>query len=180
MIPLSGNIEYQIPGSEVIYDLRRFTLEASNCSEGDRRIWQDAGFQLAEPQSAGNPLQRPDLALRRLWPEQKQVAWDELERLLPRVFVIFSEQEIPFPSSISAVYTRRCFAGKSGQVFTVGSTLEEMVAEPVWEAYRFGDQPAGTEEMEAVAGSLYQYLLLDLFRETAEWCGHMSSVVGPA
>lgn len=178
MIPFCGNNEYlRIRGDPA---LRRFILEAASCRADVRKIWQDAGFQLGERQQAGSPLQRPDLALRRFGPEQGQDAWDELKDLLPRVFVILSEQELSFPEDISAVYTRRSFAGRSGQVFTVGSTLEEMIAEPDWQAYHFGEQPAGTEEMAAVAGSLYQYLLRDLFRETAEWCGHMSSVVGPA
>ena len=108
------------------------------------------------------------------------MAWAEIKYLFPRVLVILSEQEIPFPEEISEIYNRYCFAGKSGLVFSIGSTLEGKIEEPDWEAYHFGDQPARTEEIKAVAGSLYRYLLLDVFRETAEWCGHMSSVVGPA
>jgi len=160
--------------------LRRFILEASNCLEEDLRAWQDAGFQIAEPGLKQDPGQRPDLVLRRHWPEQGQLAWAEIKYLFPRVLVILSEQEIPFPEEISEIYNRYCFAGKSGLVFSIGSTLEGKIEEPDWEAYHFGDQPARTEEIKAVAGSLYRYLLLDVFRETAEWCGHMSSVVGPA
>lgn len=33
-------------------------------------------------------------------------------------------------------------------------------------------------ETAALAECLYNYLLKDVFRETADWCGHMSSVVG--
>ncbi|HHU87615.1 MAG: hypothetical protein ACOX86_00710 [Pelotomaculaceae bacterium] len=160
--------------------MRRFIMEASNCLEEDLRVWQDAGFQIAEPGLKQDPRQRPDLVILRHWPEQGQLAWTEIKHLFPRVLIIISEQEILFPEEVSTIYNRYCFVGKSGLVFSIGSTLEGKIEEPDWEAYRFGDQPTRTEENKAVAGTLYRYLLLDVFRETAEWCGHMSSVVGPA
>ncbi len=160
--------------------MRRFIMEASNCLEEDLRVWQDAGFQIAEPGLKQDPRQRPDLVILRHWPEQGQLAWTEIKHLFTRVLIIISEQEILFPEEVSTIYNRYCFVGKSGLVFSIGSTLEGKIEEPDWEAYRFGDQPTRTEENKAVAGTLYRYLLLDVFRETAEWCGHMSSVVGPA
>jgi hypothetical protein len=104
--------------------LRRFIMEASNCLEEDLRVWQDAGFQIAEPGLKQDPRQRPDLVILRHWPEQGQLAWTEIKHLFPRVLIIISEQEILFPEEVSTIYNRYCFVGKSGLVFSIGSTLE--------------------------------------------------------
>ena len=52
-----------------------------------------------------------------------------------------------------------------------GSKLETPLSEDM--GALLSEQATG-----AFAESLYYYLLRDVFRETAEWCGHMSSVVG--
>lgn len=53
---------------------------------------------------------------------------------------------------------------------TVGTSLEARLHEPAWLVY-------GEDWQKAMAETIYRHLLEDVFRETAEWCGHMSSVV---
>lgn len=160
--------------------MRSFILDAPGCLEQDRKAWEEVGFQFTDPKNKQEPIQRPDLAIRRHLPDWGQPEWDALKLLFPRMFIFLSEHEILFPDALSAIYNRQWFTGESGLIFTIGSTLEGKIAEPVWEAYRFGGPLTRTEEIKAVADSTYRFLLLDVFRETAEWCGHMSSVVSPS
>jgi len=82
------------------------------------------------------------------------------------------------PDTLSDIYERQLIVGE-GLYFTIGSRISGKVANPDWEAYRSNGQLSREEQVKTVAGSVYRFLLQDVFRETAEWCGHMSSVVGP-
>jgi hypothetical protein len=88
-----------------------------------------------------------------------------------------SGEKITVPEELSEIYSLQSFSG-ADTGFTICSRLEGQVAVPEWDLY--GSQGAITreEEIKAAAGSIYRYLLEDVIRETAEWCGHMSSVVG--
>lgn len=158
--------------------MRRFTVYAPNCTEDDRNAWEDVSFQLVEMETGWDPEKRPDVVFWR-WSGDFEAKQKQVESILPKLYVIVSSNELPAPDTLSAIYERQVIRGE-GIYFTIGSKLEGKVSAPDWEACRSGGQPAETEQIKAVAGAVYRYLLEDVFRETAEWCGHMSSVVGPA
>lgn len=90
----------------------------------------------------------------------------------PKVFMIKKEAKtsVAFPDDCRTGYSWKEYAaGPSSWI--LGSKLETPLSE---------DMGALLSEQATVAfaESLYYYLLRDVFRETAEWCGHMSSVVG--
>lgn len=156
--------------------MRRFTVCAAECAGQELQAWLDVGFIL---QTDGGAAEKnsPDVVLFGLAGEHK-TAWQLVGSMLPRVYVILSSREMPPPDKFSGIYEHQFIAGK-GISFNIGSRLQGKVAVPDWEAFSSGAPLTEAEQIKAVAGSVYRYLLEDVFRETAEWCGHMSSVVGP-
>ncbi len=158
--------------------MRRFTVYAPNCTKDDRHAWEDVSFQLVEIETGWDPEKRPDVVFWR-WPGDFKAKQKQAESILPKLYVIVSSNELPAPDNLSALYERQVICGE-GIYFIIGSKIDGKVSVPDWEASRSDGQLAETEQIKAVAGTIYRYLLEDVFRETAEWCGHMSSVVGPA
>lgn len=158
--------------------MRRFTVIAPDCAGEYAVAWEDASFKLVEAGSWDTPEQWPDVFLWR-WSKENDLPVQEVLSLLPRLLVIISDRGeiITVPEDLSEIYSRQSFAGEDTG-FTICSRLQGQVAVPQWDLY--GSQGAITreEEIKAAAGSIYRYLLEDVIRETAEWCGHMSSVVG--
>lgn len=155
--------------------MRRFTVYAPNCTKEDRNAWEDVSFQLVEMETLRDPEKRPDVVFWR-WSGDFEAMQKQVESILPKLYVIVSSNVLPAPDTLSAIYERQVICGES-IYFTIGSKIEGKVSVPDWEACRSDGQLA---QIKAVAGTIYRYLLEDVFRETAEWCGHMSSVVGPA
>lgn len=158
--------------------MRRFTVIAPDSATEYAYAWEDTSFKLMEAGSWDNPEQWPDVFLWR-WSKEIDLPVRAILSLLPKLLVIISDkvENITVPEELSEVYGRQSFSGNDTR-FTICSRLEGEVAVPEWDLY--GSQGAITreEQIKATAGSIYRYLLEDVIRETAEWCGHMSSVVG--
>ena len=73
------------------------------------------------------------------------------------------------PESWQEKYALR-FYETGPECWLLGTKIEAPLPEGLGELL---DDP----HAETMAETFYYYLLQDLFRETAEWCGHMSSVV---
>lgn len=158
--------------------MRRFTVYAPDCTKDDGNAWEDVSFQLVEMEAAWDPEKRPDVVFWR-WAGDFEAKQKQVESILPKLYVIASSDELPASDTLSDLYERQTIPGEN-ICFTIGSKIEGKVPVPDWEACRSGGRISETEQIKAVAGVIYRYLLEDVFRETAEWCGHMSSVVGPA
>ncbi|HOV79741.1 MAG TPA: hypothetical protein PK728_06490 [Bacillota bacterium] len=156
--------------------MRRFTILAAECAEQELQAWQDVGFMLAATAAAGEG-HPPDVILLQLV-EWHKTAWQLVGSMLPKLYVVLSRREIQPPAMFSGIYDHQFIAGK-GICFNIGSRLQGTVTVPDWEVFGSGATLTVAEQIKAVAGSVYRFLLEDIFRETAEWCGHMSSVVGP-
>lgn len=159
--------------------MRRFIIVAPDCAGQDRNAWEDVGFKLVETGAELDPGQRPDVVFWRWSQEDSLLKWQSVKRLLPKLYVTFGNHEISAPDTLSDIYKQQLIVVE-GTYFTIGSRIQGKVDVPDWEAYRSNGQLPRTEQLKAVAGSIYRFLLQDVFRETAEWCGHMSSVVGPS
>ncbi|MCL6559399.1 MAG: hypothetical protein K6U74_11505 [Firmicutes bacterium] len=159
--------------------MRRFTVLAPSCTEQDRKAWEDAGFLLIQNKTDSEPEQPPELVFWNGSLGQSETAWQYVTQAMPKLFVIVSGHKSSMPEHLTGIYELQCIAGE-GICFSIGSRLQEQVAVPDRQAYRNDGPLTREEQIKAVADSVYRYLLQDVFRETAEWCGHMSSVVGPA
>lgn len=158
--------------------MRRFTVIAPGCAEEYTDAWEDTSFKLVESGIWDDPEQRPDIFLWR-WPQEKDLPVREILSLLPRLLVIISgrDKQITLAEDLSEIYNLQSFAG-ADTGFTIGSRLQGQVAVPDWDSYKNNSVITREEQIKAAAASIYRYLLEDVIRETAEWCGHMSSVVG--
>jgi len=161
--------------------VRHFLFAAPGCSRKEIGAWEDVGFKLTVTDIDNLDEQRPDVIVWRRQQADKTTMWQMVNSLLPKVFVIVcaDDKEMTWPESLVEIYDSQAIFGESF-CFNVGSKIQGKVAVPDWDANRTGGQLSQEDEIKALAGSIYRYLLEDVFRETAEWCGHMSSVVGPA
>jgi hypothetical protein len=160
--------------------MRRFIIFASGCAGEDLNVWEDAGFKLADGTSLDNPELRPDVILSYA-SQAGEIPWQVIRKLAPRVLILTGSaaQKPVFPGDLSRLYNIQVIKEES-ICFTICSSIQGQVETPDWEAYHTGNGPiTRQEQIKALAGSIYRFLLQDVFRETAEWCGHMSSVVGP-
>jgi hypothetical protein len=92
-----------------------------------------------------------------------------LHTAYPKLFCLPSSVAALMPSQWQA-YTQQTVR-VAGTDWIVGSKLEEPLPPAVTEYLA----QQKTAELAAV---VYIVILESVFRETAEWCGHMSSVVG--
>lgn len=157
--------------------MRRFTVKAVGCTGEDLFLWEDVGFEQAQKYDEANRGLYPDVALIRL-KQGQQSEWQIVESLFPKLYVVLSSSELPPPAGLREIYEPQFIAAKDF-CFSIGSRLPGRVAVPDWEAHTHNGILTADNQVKAVAGSVYRFLLEDVFRETAEWCGHMSSVVGP-
>lgn len=160
--------------------MRRFVIFAPGCAGEDLNVWEDAGFKLADETNPDNPELRPDIILN-CASRTGEIPWQVIRKLVPRVLILTGSaaQKTVFPGDLSGLYNIQVIKGES-ICFTICSSIQGQVETPDWAAYRSNEGPiTRQEQIKALAGSIYRFLLQDVFRETAEWCGHMSSVVGP-
>lgn len=166
--------------------MRKFTVCAPGCARQDLAAWESEGFKAVDLETGAaweNKIDNEiDVIFWFMEEKDSEANWQLVRRLLPKLYIIAGIKEAAAPFDLSEIYERQVIAGE-GVYFTVGSKLQGKVAEPAWEACRAGTSAGGPlsrpEQIKIFAGSVYRYLLQDVFRETAEWCGHMSSVVGP-
>jgi hypothetical protein len=158
--------------------MRRFTVVAPGCAGEDTSAWEDTSFKLVEAGTLDDPEQNPDVFLWR-WSNENNLPVQTILSLLPKLLVIISDkgEEITFAEELLEIYSLQSFSGED-IYFTICSRLQGEVAVPDWDLYGNRGTITREEQIKAAAGSIYRYLLEDVIRETAEWCGHMSSVVG--
>jgi len=160
--------------------VRQFTVCAPGCAGADLAAWENEDFKITGPEPGSSPERETDVVY---WYENGHendggAKWETVRHLLPKLFVIAAQKEITaVPGDLSAIYERQVIPGVN-MYFTVGSKLPEKVTAPDWKACRQGVPLSRADQIKVLAGAIYRYLLQDVFRETAEWCGHMSSVVG--
>lgn len=158
--------------------MRRFTIVAPHCAVEDVSAWEDTSFKLAESGTWDDPEQRPDVFLWH-WSQAEDLPVQMILSLLPKLYVVMSApgDKVSTPGELADIFSIQTITGDS-ILFTIGSRLQGLAAVPDWDAYRGYGAITRNEQIKAVSGSIYRYLLEDVIRETAEWCGHMSSVVG--
>ncbi|NLI13036.1 hypothetical protein [Pelotomaculum propionicicum] len=160
--------------------MRRFVIFTPGCTEEDLKVWEDAGFKLVDETSLDYPELRPDVIFICDF-KAGVITWQLISKLLPKVLILTgsSEQTPVIPGELADLFNLQVIKGENIS-FTIGSTIQGQVVTPAWEIYRVSDGPlTPQEQLQALADSIYRFLLQDVFKETAEWCGHMSSVVGP-
>jgi hypothetical protein len=158
--------------------MRRFTVVAPACAGEDVSAWEDTGFRLVESGTWDDPEQRPDVFLWH-WAQAEDMPVQIILSLLPKLFIVVNApgDKVTIPGELADIFSIQIITGES-ILFTIGSRLQGLAAVPDWDAYRGHAAITREEQIKAVSGSIYRYLLEDVIRETAEWCGHMSSVVG--
>lgn len=153
-----------------------FTICMINENVEDKKAWEDIGFKPLESEYKVHCESRPDILFWRTTQDNKP-AWDEVQKVLPKLFVAAGPRELTVPGELLDTYEHQVITGEK-LCFTIGSRLEGIMPPPDWEAYRVDGGLPTFEQVKAVAGCIYRYLLNDAHREREEWCGHMSSVVG--
>ena len=90
--------------------------------------------------------------------------------MMPKILLLKTGASWLAPERLQAIYTMTEY-GESPNGWLVGTKMEAPLPDDV-----------GTllceQNIAALSETLYDCLLRDVFRETADWCGHMSSVVG--
>ena len=150
--------------------MKRFVLLAQGMSTAEQKIWQHAGFDCVKATADNIDVVWVD-RFRSSSARAKSLGV-LLDPLGSKVFMVKKQLKttFAFTDNWRTVYSWKEYtAGPASWV--LGSKLETPLSE---------DMGALLSEQAtaAFAESLYYYLLRDVFRETAEWCGHMSSVVG--
>jgi hypothetical protein len=158
--------------------MRRFTIVAPKSSVEDLCVWEDTSFKLVEKGTWDDPEQGPDVFLWH-WAQAEDMPVQMILSLLPKLFIVVSApvDKVSIPGELADIFSIQIMAGDS-ILFTIGSRLQGLADVPDWDAFRGHAAITREEQIKAVSGSIYRYLLEDVIRETAEWCGHMSSVVG--
>jgi len=153
--------------------MKKFPIRVWGLNFDEMKIWREAGFFIMpEPPSSSAESAPPEL----IWLSESAVGGGcecllatELQTAYPKLFFLPNSAAALMPSQWQA-YTQQKVR-VAGTDWIVGSKLEEPLPPAV--AEYLAQQK--TAELAAV---LYIVILESIFRETAEWCGHMSSVVG--
>jgi len=145
--------------------MKRFLAYAQDLGSEEQTLWEQAGFDLVTDEEAAILREDGvtiDLAL-------LDDLSSSLEQLDPKAFVAPMREIQTTPAQWSRKYELRLY-GTSPQGWLIGTKAEAPLPDD-W------GNLLDEKNVAAFAESLYYYLLRDVFRETAEWCGHMSSVV---
>lgn len=154
--------------------MKIFTLWSLGMSAADQALWNEAGFFVVQDmRPMFDETAPPDL----VWlagstaglVETSQEIAERLCTSYPKLFILHSQAASLMPPHWHS-YTQQ-LVSIDGMDWIVGSKLEEPLPREVAE-YLVQQK---TAELAAV---LYIVILESVFRETVEWCGHMSSVVG--
>ena len=144
--------------------MKRFTIYGVGLIPTEQKLWQGAGFDFAQE------ITDCDLMLLFIDRMDQLIEVQRLTELRPKIFLVrgFSAEQLPeYWRSVYDIQT--CGSGVHRWFF--GTILESPLPKDI------GDLLV-EEATPALSEGLYSCLLRDVFRETAEWCGHMSSVVG--
>jgi len=156
--------------------MKRFSLFTYNCSEEETKAWEDMGFVVIKHQDLVDykPL---DVIFGHL-SGKDDAFWGSIKDIMPKVLVITGHQAIEFPGCLSRLYERQVICGRTVS-FSLGSIIDGKVKEPDWETRAVEGVLTTAGQVKDLAGAVYSFLLEDIIRENEDWCGHMSSVVGP-
>jgi hypothetical protein len=152
--------------------MKKFPIRVLGLDSDEMKIWRDAGFFIVQgPPFSADESASPEL----IWLSENvdsscgYTDATEFRTSYPKLFFLHSSAASLMPPHWQA-YTRQTVQ-VAGTDWIIGSKLEEPLPPAV--AEYLAQQK--TAELAAV---LYIVILESVFRETAEWCGHMSSVVG--
>ena len=135
----------------------------------EKHKWQRAGFSIYPcVATAISTFSVPDI----IWigtTKRKSIDASFLATLYPKLFFLHSSAASYMPDHWQA-YAQQTVR-VAGADWIVGSKLEEPLPPAVAEYM-------AQQKTADLAAVVYIVILESVFRETAEWCGHMSSVVG--
>lgn len=147
--------------------MRRFTLLATGMAAKEKRLWQQAGYELL-PDARCDWLEDAEPAV--IWLTDTETdATADIMNLRPRVFFVRGRVEADIWQKWCGAYACHT-CGDDSDFWSLGTKLETPLPDRL-RALLLEENIAG------LADVLYEYLFRDVLRETAEWCGHMSSVV---
>jgi hypothetical protein len=158
--------------------MKRFVLYAPGMVQPEQEIWQQAGFDInSEGTEAFSASQGAGIDA--VWVvnssslapvSEEQAGWQKIYQLRPKLFILQTEKNGMLPDCWRESYALNEY-GTGRNHWVVGTKIEAPLPD---------DMGALLSEKNtaALAEFFYYYLLRDVFRETADWCGHMSSVVG--
>ena len=148
--------------------MKQFVLWAWLMPPDEQKIWRDAGFRIM-PQLLGvaHESAEPDV----IWIGEALVQsdWSAGINVYPKLFVVYGKGCEQLPEHWQAYERQQVFV--NGISCLIGSKLEEPLSTALMEYF-------AQQKTVDLAAVVYMTLLESVFRETAEWCGHMSSVVG--
>lgn len=140
--------------------MRRFKLFGPDLTAAEEEIWRKAGFDPVLAEMADVACLRNATLLIQLLDQ----------RMMPKMILLKTGVSWVAPERLQAIYTMTEY-GEGPNCWLVGTKMEAPLPEDV-----------GTllceQNIAALSETLFDCLLRDVFRETADWCGHMSSVVG--
>ena len=156
--------------------MKKFIAWARAMDQMQQTIWQEAGFDIIVSESGqteGKSIQNADVlwlyATNGLNSQLTIDIHDQLKSSYPKIFFLCSRDLSTMPGHWSEYQQHIVIV--DGIECLIGTKLEEPLPTSLLEY--FAQQK--TAELAAV---VYMTLLESVFHETAEWCGHMSSVVG--
>jgi hypothetical protein len=157
--------------------MKRFLIDAPEMVQNEQELWRQAGFDFvtsAETSATDAGVGIDVWARGNGCPLSTLLDFQALRvlvvQLRPKVVILKCS-----PSCIPPEFLQTAYSVRTASAATCDWLLATKLEAPLSE-----DMGALLSEQAtaAFAESLYYYLLRDVFRETAEWCGHMSSVVG--
>ena len=158
--------------------MKRFVLYAPEMAQPEQKIWQQAGFDIIPegPEAfSASPGAGPDA----VWggycssvatASEEQAGWQSINRFRPKVFILQLKKTGMLPDCWRESYALNEY-GTGRNHWVVGTKIEAPLPDDIGALLC-------EKNTAALAEFFYYYLLRDVFRETADWCGHMSSVVG--
>ena len=154
--------------------MKIFNLWPVGMAAEEQSIWRKAGFAVVEKLpldwQEAPPIDLIWLAESPAISAKAMAQSDEvLHRVYPKLFFLHGSAISRMPAHWQA-YAQQTVS-VNGSTWLIGSKLEEPLSTALLECF-------SQQKTADLAAVMYMTLLESVFRETAEWCGHMSSVVG--
>ena len=161
--------------------MHRFQLLLVNAlAETDRVIWENAGFTIHD--TLQNLDERPDIIFWRHDAIAIQTIDDSLVKLikdqLPKVWLTISHESVLWPTDLAFIYDPQPLHSPLIAI-TAGTKCDGTIKEPEWSIHQDLGPFDESACLQAIADTIYLFLLEDVIQETADWCGHMSSALRP-
>jgi hypothetical protein len=153
--------------------MKRFTIAVSD-GGGETGPWLDTGFvEFIPGREDDGRARRPDVLI--ISPAQAE--WEKIvAESWPKVLFLGAEAPPVLTAELAEAFNLHRWH-PHGLNLAVATRLEASLDEPQWAAYLQDDPLTGPVAAKAAADTVYRHLLADIFRDTAEWCGHTFSVV---